>query len=182
MLSSRIQTFQSSDDGSAARLETLGIEDKLTKVVTQLYGDPTKRPQCYAADGFVVYIKSPENLRIVVKYPTNCNNCHSISRCFDTSLPCMACVRKGRTDICTLRISVAVKAEKILPVTMDDGKTALHIGTRSTPSSRVCANCKRPGHVKTNKKLCPLLNGQAEQSLHRDLVRMVFEMDRGNSR
>ncbi|KAF2200955.1 hypothetical protein GQ43DRAFT_416872 [Delitschia confertaspora ATCC 74209] len=35
-------------------------------------------------------------------------------------------------------------------------------GAGSTP--RKCANCGEVGHIKTNKKLCPLLNGQKRQS------------------
>ncbi|KAF2258567.1 hypothetical protein CC78DRAFT_537666 [Lojkania enalia] len=35
-------------------------------------------------------------------------------------------------------------------------------GTGATP--RKCANCGEVGHIKTNKKLCPLLNGQKKQS------------------
>ena len=166
ILSGRVSRFLSPDDGWAV---PSGIEARLVELVTQLYGDPTKRSQCYAEDGFVVYIKSLEELRVVVKYPISCSNCLDTSRCLDGSLPCKACVRGGCAYACTLRIPVAVKAEKILPVTMGDGETALNGGTRSTPTSRVCANCKRSGHIMTNKKVCPLLNGQAEQQLRKDL-------------
>ena len=31
-------------------------------------------------------------------------------------------------------------------------------------TGRRCANCGQIGHIKTNKKLCPLLNGQKKQS------------------
>jgi hypothetical protein len=31
--------------------------------------------------------------------------------------------------------------------------------TKSAGTSRKCANCGQVGHIKTNKKLCPMLNG-----------------------
>ncbi|KAF2278528.1 uncharacterized protein EI97DRAFT_415164 [Westerdykella ornata] len=42
------------------------------------------------------------------------------------------------------------------------GAGAGRTGTGATP--RKCANCGEVGHIKTNKKLCPLLNGQKKQS------------------
>ncbi|KIV81823.1 hypothetical protein, variant 2 [Exophiala sideris] len=36
-------------------------------------------------------------------------------------------------------------------------------GKNSQPTQRKCANCGQVGHIKTNKKLCPLLNGTIKQ-------------------
>ncbi|OQV08140.1 hypothetical protein CLAIMM_12454 [Cladophialophora immunda] len=36
-------------------------------------------------------------------------------------------------------------------------------GRNSQPTQRKCANCGQVGHIKTNKKLCPLLNGTIKQ-------------------
>ncbi|KAF1920357.1 hypothetical protein BDU57DRAFT_583799 [Ampelomyces quisqualis] len=44
----------------------------------------------------------------------------------------------------------------------EGGATAGPGKSGSTP--RKCANCGEVGHIKTNKKLCPLLNGQKKQS------------------
>ena len=40
----------------------------------------------------------------------------------------------------------------------DTAKPGKHVGTQ-----RKCANCGMIGHIKTNKKLCPLLNGTMKQ-------------------
>ncbi|KAF2470440.1 uncharacterized protein BDR25DRAFT_34825 [Lindgomyces ingoldianus] len=40
----------------------------------------------------------------------------------------------------------------------------LPTGKISGSTPRKCANCGEVGHIKTNKKLCPLLNGQKKQS------------------
>ncbi|KAK5321124.1 hypothetical protein LTR93_006366 [Exophiala xenobiotica] len=36
-------------------------------------------------------------------------------------------------------------------------------GKNTQPTQRKCANCGQVGHIKTNKKLCPLLNGTIKQ-------------------
>ncbi|KIW62899.1 hypothetical protein PV04_09789 [Phialophora macrospora] len=36
-------------------------------------------------------------------------------------------------------------------------------GKNTQPTQRKCANCGQVGHIKTNKKLCPLLNGTVKQ-------------------
>lgn len=36
---------------------------------------------------------------------------------------------------------------------------ATQLNTKGQPTQRKCANCGQVGHIKTNKKLCPLLNG-----------------------
>ncbi|KAI9756377.1 MAG: Autophagy protein 22 [Chaenotheca gracillima] len=37
------------------------------------------------------------------------------------------------------------------------------VNTKSAGTQRKCANCGQVGHIKTNKKLCPLLNGTMKQ-------------------
>lgn len=37
-------------------------------------------------------------------------------------------------------------------------------GAKGGATVRKCANCGEVGHIKTNKKLCPLLNGQKKPS------------------
>ncbi|KAJ4400103.1 hypothetical protein N0V85_005844 [Neurospora sp. IMI 360204] len=48
-----------------------------------------------------------------------------------------------------------------LPLDNDDGslvEPSIEKATGGT-TTRKCANCGAEGHIKTNKKLCPLLNG-----------------------
>jgi transcription initiation factor TFIID subunit 1 len=54
------------------------------------------------------------------------------------------------------------KAKGIFPKDKEGGTTAGPGKGGATP--RKCANCGEVGHIKTNKKLCPLLNGQKKQS------------------
>ncbi|KAK3350459.1 hypothetical protein B0H65DRAFT_545582 [Neurospora tetraspora] len=46
-----------------------------------------------------------------------------------------------------------------LPLDNDDGSLEPSIEKATGTTTRKCANCGAEGHIKTNKKLCPLLNG-----------------------
>jgi hypothetical protein len=56
------------------------------------------------------------------------------------------------------------KAKGIYKGSVDGGSGASAAPGKSGSTPRKCANCGEVGHIKTNKKLCPLLNGQKKQS------------------
>ena len=49
------------------------------------------------------------------------------------------------------------------PAAGADGAAAAGASAKPAGTQRKCANCGQIGHIKTNKKLCPMLNGTMKQ-------------------
>ncbi|KAJ4417690.1 hypothetical protein N0V85_001733 [Neurospora sp. IMI 360204] len=60
-----------------------------------------------------------------------------------------------------------LKSGGTLPLDNDDGSLEPSI-EKATGTTRRCANCGAKGHIKTNKKLCPLLNGSMTKDQNQD--------------